>query len=99
MEQTIKNGEFFVRGMHCASCSANAEKAMTKTPGVTRAEVNLTTEKATVEFDSAVTDMKKIKKAVEQLGFKTEDVKAGKGFFRTLTARAAPPGSGHKNGG
>lgn len=93
----IKTEEFYVRGMHCASCSANAEKAISKTPGVTRAEVNLTTEKATFDYDPSVTDIKKIRKSVEQLGFKTEPVKSG--FFRSVTARAAAPGSARRKGG
>ncbi|WP_179402736.1 heavy metal translocating P-type ATPase [Burkholderia guangdongensis] len=41
--------ELDIDGMTCASCSARVEKALAKVPGVTRASVNLATERATVE--------------------------------------------------
>ncbi|MEX3829986.1 cation transporter, partial [Paraburkholderia sp. BR14263] len=39
--------ELEVHGMTCASCAMRVEKALAKVPGVTRASVNLATEKAT----------------------------------------------------
>ena len=41
--------EFAIHGMTCASCAGRVERALSKVPGVVRAEVNLATEKATVE--------------------------------------------------
>ena len=41
--------EFAIHGMTCASCAGRVERALAKVPGVVRAEVNLATEKATVE--------------------------------------------------
>ncbi|WP_321788433.1 heavy metal translocating P-type ATPase [Paraburkholderia sp. J94] len=41
--------ELEIHGMTCASCAMRVEKALAKVPGVTRASVNLATEKATVE--------------------------------------------------
>jgi Cu+-exporting ATPase len=41
--------EFAIQGMTCASCAGRVERALSKVPGVVRAEVNLATEKATVE--------------------------------------------------
>jgi len=38
-----------IDGMSCASCVARVEKALAKVPGVTKAEVNLATETATVQ--------------------------------------------------
>lgn len=46
--------ELEITGMTCASCATRVEKALAKVPGVTRASVNLATEKATVETDRAV---------------------------------------------
>jgi Cu+-exporting ATPase len=40
--------------MTCAACATRVEKALAKVPGVTRASVNLATEKATVEAGAAV---------------------------------------------
>jgi Cu+-exporting ATPase len=42
-------------GMTCASCVARVEKALQTVPGVLRADVNLATERATVEHLPAVT--------------------------------------------
>ncbi|MDX3905085.1 MAG: heavy metal translocating P-type ATPase [Pigmentiphaga sp.] len=39
-----------IEGMTCASCVARVEKALSRVPGVTRAEVNLATETARVEM-------------------------------------------------
>lgn len=46
--------ELEITGMTCASCATRVEKALAKVPGVTRASVNLATEKATVETDLEV---------------------------------------------
>ncbi|HET6306684.1 MAG TPA: copper ion binding protein, partial [Rhodopila sp.] len=41
--------EFAIHGMTCASCASRVERALAQVPGVARAEVNLATERATVE--------------------------------------------------
>lgn len=43
-----------VEGMTCASCVGRVEKAISKVPGVRRAQVNLATEQATIEASSSV---------------------------------------------
>lgn len=43
-----------VRGMTCASCAAHVEKALSGVPGVRAAEVNLATERATVDLTEDV---------------------------------------------
>ncbi len=58
-----------ITGMHCASCASNAESALRDLSGVIKANVNIATEKATVEFDPAVIDESGLKKAVEKAGF------------------------------
>ncbi|MDP0926319.1 heavy metal translocating P-type ATPase [Paracoccus onubensis] len=45
--------ELSVQGMSCASCVGRVERALTAVPGVTRAAVNLATERATVEGAAA----------------------------------------------
>ena len=39
-----------IKGMHCASCAVNIEKALQKEPGVKSANVNYATEKAYIEY-------------------------------------------------
>jgi len=48
---------YTVKGVHCASCAAIITKKLSKVEGVGKAEVNLATEKAKLEFvDETVTD-------------------------------------------
>ncbi|NVO84216.1 heavy metal translocating P-type ATPase [Hymenobacter terrestris] len=58
-----------IEGMTCASCSSFVEKALSRTPGVLRATVNLAAEKATVEYAPNQIDHAGLKAAVEQAGY------------------------------
>ena len=58
-----------VRGMHCAACVGKVERALTSVPGVDEATVNLATEKATVTFDPARTDVTRLQDAVARAGY------------------------------
>jgi len=59
-----------IYGMHCASCAQKIESTLKKLDGVTNANVNFATEKATVEFDENVTNESEIYNIIEQLGYK-----------------------------
>jgi Cu+-exporting ATPase len=62
---------FPVGGMTCASCVARVEEALSGVPGVISANVNLASEKATVEYleGTAVADMRRaVKDAGYELG-------------------------------
>ena len=59
---------FKVDGMHCASCVARIEKALTRVPGVESASVNPATEKATVRGDSGLA-IEALSQAVEKAGY------------------------------
>lgn len=70
-----------ISGMTCAACSAKIEKKLNKLEGVKNAAVNLTTEKATVQFDSKVVKVSDILKTIQDLGYgaeKAEDVSKDK---------------------
>ncbi|WP_308418677.1 heavy metal translocating P-type ATPase [Hymenobacter lutimineralis] len=58
-----------IEGMTCASCSNFVEKALSRTPGVQRATVNLASEKATIEYLPDQIDRAGLKAAVEQAGY------------------------------
>nr|WP_274389468.1 heavy metal translocating P-type ATPase [Paraburkholderia tagetis] len=76
--------ELEIRGMTCASCAMRVEKALAKVPGVTRASVNLATEKATVEVSAEVNAKaggsaaqaltRQLVAAVEKAGYEAEPV-------------------------
>ncbi len=57
-----------VRGMTCASCAAHVEKALSAVPGVREAEVNLATERATVDLGEDV-PAAALAKAVRDAGY------------------------------
>ena len=66
----IKKASLFVKGMHCVSCANNIMKKLNKKKGVEYSNVNFSSEKARVEFDSNVLNENDIIKVIEDLGYK-----------------------------
>ncbi len=64
-----EHAEFKITGMTCASCSSRIDRVVNKLDGVSNASVNLTTEKATVDFDSDKLTREEIIERIERLGF------------------------------
>ncbi|MCI1964647.1 MAG: heavy metal translocating P-type ATPase [Oscillospiraceae bacterium] len=62
-----------ITGMSCAACSARIEKKLNRMKGVQSAGVNLTTEKATVEYNPAVIGLDALINAVETLGYEAQE--------------------------
>ncbi|MGK0554201.1 heavy metal translocating P-type ATPase [Macrococcus capreoli] len=64
-----------IEGMTCAACSSRIEKVLNKMDGV-EAQVNLTTEKANVQFDESKLSVEDITAKVDKLGYsvRTEHV-------------------------
>ncbi|MBN1792176.1 copper-translocating P-type ATPase [Candidatus Woesearchaeota archaeon] len=58
-----------VKGMHCASCSTLLDRTLSRIDGVKAANVNLTTEKATVEFEEGKAHVSQFIKAIESKGY------------------------------
>ena len=61
-----------IEGMTCAACSSRVEKVLNKIEGVIQANVNLSTNKAVVEFSSGAVEEESLVKAIEKAGFKAE---------------------------
>jgi Cu+-exporting ATPase len=61
--------EIPVTGMTCANCSATIERNLKKMPGVVSANVNLATERATVEFIPTLTGYADFKRRIEEIGY------------------------------
>ena len=59
-----------IGGMTCAACSKAVERVVKKLDGTISANVNLATEKLTVEFEKEKTSLSQIKKAIEKSGYK-----------------------------
>lgn len=65
----MKKSYFTVTGMSCAACSASVEKSVSSLNGVSRAVVNLTSGKLSVEYDENLLCDKDIEIAVTKIGF------------------------------
>jgi Cu+-exporting ATPase len=60
---------FSIKGMHCASCVVLLERALKQVSGVSQANVNLATEKATVLYDAQLVSDTHLKDAVAGAGY------------------------------
>jgi Cu+-exporting ATPase len=60
-----------IRGITCAACVRRIEEGLGQTPGVLRATVNLATEKAQVEYDKNIVDIKALQNKVHDLGYES----------------------------
>ena len=65
--------------MHCASCVASIEGALSALEGVTAANVNLATARASVAYDPGLTSVRELVAAVEQAGYTARDATGGTG--------------------
>ncbi|HSR89253.1 MAG TPA: heavy metal translocating P-type ATPase [Candidatus Udaeobacter sp.] len=60
---------FSIKGMHCASCVVLLERALKQVSGISQANVNLATEKATVVYDPQIVSDVHLKEAVAGAGY------------------------------
>ncbi|MDZ4672448.1 MAG: heavy metal translocating P-type ATPase [Phototrophicales bacterium] len=61
--------ELPITGMTCAACARNVERALSKTEGVSVANVNIATERANITFDPTVVDMTGLIARVDGAGY------------------------------
>ncbi|WP_449537491.1 heavy metal translocating P-type ATPase [Ferdinandcohnia sp. Marseille-Q9671] len=64
-----EKAEFTITGMTCAACSSRIEKGLNKMEGITKANVNLALENASVEYNPSALSVTDIIKKVEKLGY------------------------------
>ncbi|HZW04354.1 MAG TPA: heavy metal-associated domain-containing protein [Anaerolineaceae bacterium] len=60
---------FPVSGMSCGGCAAHVEQELKKLPGVSRADVNLTAQRASVRYDPNQVDIMDFQQAVVDAGY------------------------------
>jgi len=58
-----------VTGMTCATCVATIEKGLSKLHGVSRININLATEKASIEYDPGKVDIKALMDTISDVGY------------------------------
>jgi len=61
-----------ITGMHCTSCAGLIEKQLKKISGVTEANVNFASEKASIVYDSGLVKTSDLLSAVERAGYTGE---------------------------
>tara|TARA_Y100000310_G_C20669659_1_gene809536 strand:+ start:258 stop:2426 length:2169 start_codon:yes stop_codon:yes gene_type:complete len=76
MKKTTLN----ITGMHCASCSTLVNKTLDKLDGVEKSNVNLTTSKATIEFDEKKVNISKLITIVKNKGYGASEEKEKKDY-------------------
>lgn len=75
-ENTAQSLEFTVTGMDCGACAAKVERAVTRLPGVLRADVALMSERLRLDLAAGGVDAAAIAAAVRAIGFGVEPVTA-----------------------
>ncbi|KLO22456.1 MULTISPECIES: heavy metal translocating P-type ATPase [unclassified Marinitoga] len=63
-----------IEGMTCSSCANAITKEINKIEGIVSVNVNFATEKAIVSYNPTITRLSKIKKAIENAGYKPLEV-------------------------
>ncbi|MCJ7715032.1 MAG: heavy metal translocating P-type ATPase, partial [Anaerolineales bacterium] len=66
---TIKLSSLPITGMDCANCATAVERNIKKVPGVNLANVNLSTERASVEYDTDIANLSEIVSKIEKAGY------------------------------
>ncbi|HNX92306.1 MAG TPA: heavy metal translocating P-type ATPase [Syntrophomonas sp.] len=69
---TDGRAELSIIGMSCAACAAKIEKKLANTDGVSRAVINLSTEKALVDYDINKVSVAEMIKIIEKLGYQAQ---------------------------
>ncbi len=69
---------FKITGMTCGGCVSAVTKVLSAVDGVETANVSLASNAATIEFDERKTDLFRLKSAVAESGYGTDDVAAEK---------------------
>jgi Cu+-exporting ATPase len=59
--------------MHCAACVTRVEKALSATNGVTRASVDLSLNRASVDYDPAIINLDQLTKTIQDLGYQVPE--------------------------
>ncbi len=65
----MKEEDFSVSGMHCASCARFVERSVSALPGVSGAFVNIATEKLRLSYDPDALSFDRLEAAVREAGF------------------------------
>eukprot|EP01156_Anaeramoeba_ignava_P011189 Anaeramoba_ignava/a482271_55.p1 GENE.a482271_55~~a482271_55.p1 ORF type:complete len:799 (-),score=118.63 a482271_55:529-2925(-) len=74
-DSEIKTIELKIGGMSCVNCVKAVEKSLSKVPGVQSSIVNLSTEKAQIEYDEKLVSIPGLVNTVKKAGYSAELLK------------------------
>lgn len=74
-EPTENHVDLKIEGMTCASCVSRVEKALKRVPGVIGAQVNLATERASVDFLGGHEIVVRMIQAVDATGYSAQEIR------------------------
>ncbi|MEH2072039.1 MAG: heavy metal translocating P-type ATPase [Nostoc sp.] len=81
-----------LRGMSCAACANNVEKAIRSVPGVSDCNVNFGAEQAAINYDRSLTNLEKIQAAIAAAGYSSyslaEEMLSQENDLETATRQA-----------
>ncbi|MEH1997549.1 MAG: heavy metal translocating P-type ATPase [Nostoc sp.] len=63
-----------LRGMSCAACANNIEKAIRSVPGVIDSNVNFGAEQAAIKYDRSLANLEKIQAAIAAAGYSSDSL-------------------------
>jgi Cu+-exporting ATPase len=75
--QPVKHIDLAIEGMSCASCSAAVERAVKKLNGVQNVQVNIATNRGSIDFDPTLVKLSQIKAAITDAGYTPRDMESG----------------------
>jgi Cu+-exporting ATPase len=84
----VRREVIHIKGMHCASCVARVEKALSTVPGVSEAVVNLATEKAVVTVGEGGPSAAALAAAARAAGYEAEPVAQASGLRDIFRAQS-----------
>jgi len=82
-EKTIVKETFKVYG-NCEMCKTTMEKPLKSMKGVKSSKWNVASHKMTVKYDSSITSLDAIKKAIAAVGYDTEEHRASDEVYKKL---------------
>jgi P-type Cu+ transporter len=81
-----------ITGMNCAACAARIEKSLRQVEGVSQANVNFASHRATVEYDPARTDTRTLIERIREAGYETADTAEARFYVDdSATMSVSPP--------
>ncbi len=79
----------------CGQCKERIEETLNYTKGVVFAELDVATKQVTIKYNSKKTDVAKLRKAINDIGYDADDQKAEQAAVDKLPACCKPDGMKH----